>query len=213
MQPERPAGDQNGELEGGGRAGAAPGPAGQEQAGGGNLVVAAGPDAELAAEAMRQAAAATLLPFQRSLIEELLEEDGLVVLSPGLGLQQVVAVLLRLQDARLRQPGQSGVVLVLGASPWQRDALRRELRRIDPTIQARAAAVGGGSRGAAGGWRGQLSRQLGVVGCSCCSLVMLRAWHNDALGPVANLFTPHKPYPLPPPHAVQPPLHSRCRPR
>ena len=153
MQPERPAGDQNGELEGEGRAGAAPGPAGQEQAGGGNLVVAAGPDAELAAEAMRQAAAATLLPFQRSLIEELLEEDGLVVLSPGLGLQQVVAVLLRLQDARLRQPGQSGVVLVLGASPWQRDALRRELRRIDPTIQARAAAVGGGGRGAAGGWR------------------------------------------------------------
>ncbi len=136
-------------------AAAAPGPAEhQEQPGGGAalaVAAAAGPDTELVAEAMRQAAAATLLPFQRSLIEELLEQDGLVVLSPGLGLQQVVAVLLRLQDARLCQPGQSGVVLVLGASPWQRDALRRELRRIDPAIEARAAAaVGGGGRGAAG---------------------------------------------------------------
>lgn len=62
-------------------------------------------------------------------------------------------MLLRLQDARLRQRGQRGVVLVLGASPWQRDALRRELRRIDPAIRQRAsAAVGaGGSARAAGG--------------------------------------------------------------
>lgn len=154
MQPEHPPAACEGGPAGEGGAAAAPDPVEVPPDGGAlaAAAAAAGQDAELAVEAMRQAATATLLPFQRSLIEELLEEDGLVVLSPGLGLQQVVAVLLRLQDARLRQPGQSGVVLVLGASPWQRDALRRELRRIDPTIQARvAAAVGGGGRGAAGG--------------------------------------------------------------
>ena len=96
---------------------------------------------ELLAEALRQAAAGMLLPFQRALVAELLEEDGLCVLSPGLGLVQAVAVLLRLQDARLRQPGQGGVVLVLGASPWQREALRRELLRIDPEIRRRAEAA------------------------------------------------------------------------
>lgn len=119
----------------------------QEQQGG---RAAAAPDGELAREAMREAASGVLLPFQRALVEELLEEDGLCVLSPGLGLHQVVAVLLRLQDARLRQPGQRGCVLVLGAAPWQRDALRRELLRIDPVIRAKAEAViaagGGGAR-------------------------------------------------------------------
>ncbi|KAL4433054.1 hypothetical protein ABPG77_006481 [Micractinium sp. CCAP 211/92] len=106
------------------------------------------PVSELEADAMRQAAAGLLLPFQRSMVEELLEEDGLCVMSPGLGLHQVVAVLLRLQDVRLRQPGQRGVVLVLGASSWQRDALRRELQRIDPAIQKRASAALGGGGGA-----------------------------------------------------------------
>jgi hypothetical protein len=119
----------------------------QEQQGG---RAAAAPDGELAREAMREATSSVLLPFQRALVEELLEEDGLCVLSPGLGLHQVVAVLLRLQDARLRQPGQRGCVLVLGAAPWQRDALRRELLRIDPVIRAKAEAVvaggGGGAR-------------------------------------------------------------------
>jgi hypothetical protein len=86
------------------------------------------------------------------MVEELLEEDGLCIMSPGMGLHQVAAVLLRLQDARLRQPGQSGCGLVLGAAPWQREALRRELRRIDPVIRARvdaaatAGVAGGGAR-------------------------------------------------------------------
>lgn len=58
---------------------------------------AAAADPELAADALSQAAAGMLLPFQRQIVEELLEEDGLCVLSPGMGLPQVVAVLLRLQ--------------------------------------------------------------------------------------------------------------------
>ena len=152
-----------------------------------------GLDPALEADAVRQAAAGMLLPFQRALLEELLEEDGLCVLSPGLGLHQasgccwrhrflsassllaagcpvaccrpeerhttrptvppwlqVVAALLRLQDARLHAPGQRGVVLVLGAAPWQRDLLRRELLRIDPAIAERAAAAIGAR--AAGRW-------------------------------------------------------------
>lgn len=117
----------------------------EQQRGGGP---AAAPQA-VAGDAVREAASSLLLPFQRALVEELLEEDGLCVLSPGLGLHQVVAVLLRLQDARLRQPGQRGCVLVLGAAPWQRDALRRELLRIDPVIRSRAeAALAGGASGA-----------------------------------------------------------------
>ncbi|PSC75286.1 DNA repair endonuclease UVH1 [Micractinium conductrix] len=108
-----------------------------------------GLDPALEADAVRQAAAGMLLPFQRALLEELLEEDGLCVLSPGLGLHQVVAALLRLQDARLHAPGQRGVVLVLGAAPWQRDLLRRELLRIDPAIAERAAAAIGARAAAA----------------------------------------------------------------
>ena len=33
------------------------------------------------------------------------------------------------------------MLLVLGASPWQREALRRELLRIDPEIRRRAEAA------------------------------------------------------------------------
>jgi DNA excision repair protein ERCC-4 len=125
-------------------------------------------ETELEAEAMAQAASGLLLPFQRALLEELLKEDGLCILSPGLGMHQVAAVLLRLQDARRRQPGQQGCVLVLGGSPWQRDALRRELRRIDPVIRARAEAAlaGAGSRSAGGRRPRGSSRSSGCVGKS-----------------------------------------------
>lgn len=93
----------------------------------------------------REAVQGMLLPFQRSILQDLLQEDGLCVMAPGIGLHQVVAVLLRLQDARLRDPAQRGVVLVLGASAWQRDALRRELARIDPVVrQVSGDAAAGG---------------------------------------------------------------------
>lgn len=73
-----------------------------------------------------------LLPFQRTIIEQVLEDDCLCVLAPGLGLHQIVAVLLRLQDVRLQSPDQRGSVLIIGASAWQRTALRHELARIHP---------------------------------------------------------------------------------
>lgn len=226
------------------------------------------PVSELEADAMRQAAAGLLLPFQRSMVEELLEEDGLCVMSPGLGLHQVqraqtllpccflravpcrtssrpttapqqqrqqqccqecyvlygaalplqvVAVLLRLQDVRLRQPGQRGVVLVLGASSWQRDALRRELQRIDPAIQKRAsAALGGGGGARAAGARGNGSLR-------CLSLTAPSAWHHlNHHVPVRLLPHPSHGWPgnkIHPP-ALQPRLppfplqaRSRCLPR
>ena len=76
--------------------------------------------------------ATELLPFQRTIIEQVLEDDCLCVLAPGLGLHQIVAVLLRLQDVRLQDPQQNGAVLIIGASPWQRIALKQELLRIQP---------------------------------------------------------------------------------
>lgn len=76
--------------------------------------------------------ATDLLPFQRTIIEQVLEDDCLCVLAPGLGLHQIVSVLLRLQDVRLQSRDQHGSVLIIGASPWQRTALRSELARIHP---------------------------------------------------------------------------------
>lgn len=150
---------------------------GQQPPGAGAAAAAAAADdeAELAADAMSAAAESLLLPFQRAMLEELLEEDGLCVLSPGLGLHQVVAVLLRLQAARRLQPGQAGCLLVLGASPWQRDALRRELARIEPAIAARAAEVLGpaAGRGSAGA-RGLCARGAGACPTSCLG-ALLRA--------------------------------------
>jgi len=76
--------------------------------------------------------ATDLLPFQRTVIEQVLEDDCLCILAPGLGLHQIVAVLLRLQDVRVQSPDQGGSVLIIGASPWQRTALSSELSRIHP---------------------------------------------------------------------------------
>jgi hypothetical protein len=96
-------------------------------------------------------AAAALLPFQRAMVEEQLEEDGLTVMAPGLGLHQVVAVFLRLQHVRCRDPAQQGVLLVLGCSPWQRDAIRRELRRVDPSTFGPAPTLKAGTCTTPGG--------------------------------------------------------------
>lgn len=76
----------------------------------------------------------SLLPFQRSLLQEQLQEDGLTVLASGLGLVQAAAALLRLQAAaRASAPtGDGGVLLIVGGQPWQRDALCRLLACADP---------------------------------------------------------------------------------
>jgi DNA excision repair protein ERCC-4 len=182
------AGQQGQGLQAAGAAAAAAG-AGQRQHEGEPDAEAAD-GGELLAEALRQAAAGMLLPFQRALVEELLEEDGLCVLSPGLGLIQAVAVLLRLQDARLRQPGQGGVVLVLGASPWQREALRRELLRIDPEIRHRAEAA------AAAGAAAPAARATGGHLGSTAAVLAGGFWEMDVARSVASLETPpHVPHP------------------
>ncbi len=133
------------------------------------VVLAANASADDSRERDREVLLNMLLPFQRALVADLLQEDGLCVLAPGIGLHQVVAVLLRLQDARLRGPSQRGVVLVLGAAPWQRDALRRELARIDPVASGLASGAGSsGSEGMLGeGGRGV----LGLLGWSARSFI------------------------------------------
>jgi DNA excision repair protein ERCC-4 len=94
---------------------------------------AAAAAAEAAAAAAEEAdVGAALLPFQRAVVAQLLAEDGLAVLAPGLGLHQVAAALLRLQAARRADPAQRGAVLVLGATPAQRGAVRAELARARP---------------------------------------------------------------------------------
>lgn len=78
----------------------------------------------------KDALMAQLLPFERQMVEELLAEDGLCVMAAGLSWQRVAAVLLRLQFARCREPGQGGAMLVLGATEAQRVLLIAELARV-----------------------------------------------------------------------------------
>lgn len=74
-----------------------------------------------------------LLNFQRDIINSVIENDALFVLAPGLGLYQVVAVLLKLQDERRKLSGEHGVTLVIGADATQRTTLQMELNRIYPS--------------------------------------------------------------------------------
>lgn len=104
-----------------------------------------------------------LLPFQYEMVTQLIEADALCILAQGLAWQQIVGVLLRLQEVLLRSAPQPnrGVVLILGATEWQRETLKQvgfrrsmchhratidtsmtpsppqtnqELRRLDPII-------------------------------------------------------------------------------
>jgi len=91
---------------------------------------------------------AGLLPFQRTVLDSLLEDDALCVLAPGLGLQQVVAALIRLQQQPPQRPTNdtdapststttttattiTSPAVVLGCTPWQRDMIKRELIQTD----------------------------------------------------------------------------------
>lgn len=78
-----------------------------------------------------------LLNFQRSIVDEVLNEDGMWILAPGLGLHQIVGVLLYLQDVRRKNPEEKGTVLVLGATPLQRNIIRRELARLHDSMEDR----------------------------------------------------------------------------
>ncbi|KAG1666401.1 hypothetical protein FOA52_006510 [Chlamydomonas sp. UWO 241] len=71
----------------------------------------------------------SLLQYERTLLAELLEEDALCVLSSGLGWQKLVAVLVR-----LHAHSEAGVVLILGAQPWQKDIVCREVVRHDAAV-------------------------------------------------------------------------------
>lgn len=74
-----------------------------------------------------------LLNFQRDIIDCAIENDALFVLAPGLGMYQIVAVLLKLQDERRKLAGEHGVTLVIGADVTQRTTLQMELDRVYPT--------------------------------------------------------------------------------
>ena len=78
---------------------------------------------------------AKLLPFQRQMVAELIEDDGLCVTAPGLGWTRILAVLLYLQILRRRNAAERGAVLVVGCTDWQRRALRDELLMLDPQLR------------------------------------------------------------------------------
>ena len=122
------------------------------------------------AELVQASVTGMLLPFQRALLNELLDQDGLCVLAAGLGVVQVVAVLLRLQEARWREAGQQGgVVLVIGGSPWQCDALQRELARINRLLGQHADALGpGAAPGVPLPAATLLFPRRCLAGCGCC---------------------------------------------
>jgi hypothetical protein len=75
------------------------------------------------------AASVALLPYERQIAEELIAEDGLCVMASGLGWHRIVAVFVRLCHYH-----RSGVVLVLGCQPWQRDLICAEVARHDPAV-------------------------------------------------------------------------------
>ena len=78
---------------------------------------------------------------QKSIVEELLHEDGLTIMANGLTWQKISAVLLRVQIERRRDPAQRGVLLVLGCRDWQRSTLKDELARLDPQLLPRSFAI------------------------------------------------------------------------
>ncbi|KAL6779933.1 XPF1 [Auxenochlorella protothecoides x Auxenochlorella symbiontica] len=82
-----------------------------------------------------------LLPFQLALLDDLVQEDGVAVLASGLGLAQIAAALIRLQHARrATDPTQTGALLVLGATQWQREGIRHEVARQECEVTAGVAA-------------------------------------------------------------------------
>lgn len=73
-----------------------------------------------------------ILPFQQAIIENAIQQDALNIIAPGLGMYQIIAILLRVQDERRKLPGETGVTLVIGANVSQRVVLQKELDRIHP---------------------------------------------------------------------------------
>lgn len=91
--------------------------------------------------------AAQLLPFQRTIVEQTLQDDCVCVMAPGLGMYQIIAVLLQLHDVRsTSNPEQMKPVLIIGASPRQRSVLSKELDRIHP-MRSRDGEAGSGNVG------------------------------------------------------------------
>lgn len=79
-------------------------------------------------------AAPVLLNFQAEILENALDNDdgGMYVLAPGLGIVQLVAAMLKIQDEKRKFGAGTGVTLVVGADQAQREALVGELARIHP---------------------------------------------------------------------------------
>lgn len=80
------------------------------------------------ASSTAESAMSLLLDYERTMIQDLIEEDGLCVTAWGLAWQKLVAVFIRLHE--FQKPGP---VLIIGAQPWQRELVCKELLRHEAT--------------------------------------------------------------------------------
>ncbi len=79
--------------------------------------------------------AADLLPFQRDIVKELLAHDGVCVLAEGLGASAVVASLVAVDDAHLRQRALGDppyVTLIVGAAEEAKVSVKERLTALFP---------------------------------------------------------------------------------
>lgn len=66
----------------------------------------------------------SLLQYERQVVEEFLDSDGLCILAAGLAWQRIVAAILHLHDYQ-----KPGALLVLGCTQWQKKLIIKELAR------------------------------------------------------------------------------------
>ena len=85
---------------------------------------------------------ADLLPFQRDIVKELLAHDGVSILGEGLGASAVVASLVAVDDALLRQRALGDppyVTLIVGATDEAKVSVKERLAALFPRASRPAA--------------------------------------------------------------------------
>ncbi|GAX84863.1 hypothetical protein CEUSTIGMA_g12284.t1 [Chlamydomonas eustigma] len=73
---------------------------------------------------------AHLLNYERQIVQDLIQEDALCVMSAGMGWQKIAAVLVQ-----LHAHSQPGAVLILGCQPWQKEIICREVVRHNSAVK------------------------------------------------------------------------------
>ena len=109
---------------------------------------------------------ADLLPFQRDIVKELLAHDGVSILGEGLGASAVVACLVAVDDALLRQRALGDppyVTLIVGATDEAKVSVKERLAalfpRASPPPSSRRRRVGKSERNSTSAGASRSSRR------------------------------------------------------